>query len=111
MALLGGLYAEQQSASANKPHILSFATARAAANDTLVEVWNGATNAARRFLVDKDGKLYSDALTAGDLLYAVTGGISGVPRLDSLVIGSARQALFVNNGATAPEWAWVPRRL
>lgn len=104
MALLGGLQAELQSAAANKPHVLSFATARAAANDTLFEIWNGTTNASRKFLVDLDGKMYSAALTAGDLIYAVTGGVTGVRRLDSLAKGAAFQQLRMNSGATAPEW-------
>lgn len=98
-----GLAWEQPSASANKPHYVSFATARAAANDTLFEVWNGQTNAARRFAVDLNGKLYSSSLTAGDLPYGVSGGVSGLKRLDYLSIGAANEVL-VSTG-TAPAWS------
>lgn len=107
MALVFGLAAVHQSAVANRPHYVGYATPRSAANDTLFEVWNGDDNTARAFVVDKDGKLYSAALTAGDLVYAVTGGVTGVRRLDSLAIGTAGQALRVNAGATAPEWGAV----
>lgn len=104
MALIYGIRAEQQGAGANLPHIFSFATARSVANDTLVDFWNGATVATIKAAIDKDGKYYSNALTAGDVLYAVTGGVTNVRRLDSLAIGSAGQFLAVNSGATAPEW-------
>ncbi len=104
MALIYGIKAEQQGAGANIPHIFSFATARSVSNDTLLEVWNGSTVSTIKAAVDKDGKFYSNALTAGDLIYAVTGGVSNVRRLDSLAIGTAGQFLAVNSGATAPEW-------
>lgn len=107
MALLFGAYFEHQSASANKPHIFSFATSRGAANDTLWELWNGGTSAARKAAVDLNGKYYSAALTAGDMVYAVTGGVTSLKRLDSLAIGTAGQFLQVNTGATAPEWTSV----
>ena len=93
MSLLYGIKALQQSASANLPHILGFGTARSAADDTLFEIWNGAANTARAACVDLNGKYYSAALTAGDLLYAVAGGVSAVKRLDSLAIGTANQLL------------------
>ena len=113
MAILRGMEFEHQSAVANRPHKLGHATARAAANDTLFEVMNGDPDdtTKRKFVVDLNGKLYSAALTAGDLLYAVTGGVSSVKRLDALAIGAAYQGLRVNAGATAPEWAYAPRRL
>jgi hypothetical protein len=111
MSLLFGAKFLQQSATANRPHILGFNTARGAANDTLLELWNGPTNTDRKMLVDLNGKLYSAALTAGDLLYAVTGGVTGVRRLDSLPIGTAYHILRVNSGATAPEWVVGPRLL
>jgi hypothetical protein len=105
MALLYGAKFLQQQAGSNLPHVFGFGTVRSVADDTLLEVWNGATLAARVSAVDKDGKLYSAAATAGDLLYAVTGGVSSVRRLDSLAIGTAAQVLQVNTGATAPEWS------
>lgn len=50
--------------------------------------------------------------TAGDLAYA-----TGATALNRLAIGTARQVLRVNSGATAPEWAtmagftpYVPRK-
>jgi hypothetical protein len=104
MALLRGLKAIHQSAVANRPHILGHQTARSASNDTLCEIWNGPTNADRKFVVDKDGKPYSAALTAGDLLYAVAGGVTSVRRLDPLVIGTPYQTLRVNSAGNAPEW-------
>ncbi len=53
--------------------------------------------------IDKDGKFYSAALTAGDLLYGVTGGITNVRRLDSLAIGAANTVL--TSSGTAPQWS------
>lgn len=105
MSLLFGLKALQQDTDEANPHILGYATARVAANALLVDVWNAATSAGREFAVDLNGKMYSGALTAGDILYAVTGGVTGVRRLDSLAIGTANQVLRVNSGATAPEWS------
>ena len=105
MSLLYGLFALHQSAAASKPHILGFNTARTVANDLLLELWNGATAAGIKAAVDLNGKYYSAALTAGDILYAVAGGVSNVKRLDSLAIGTAEQVLTVNAGGTAPEWA------
>ena len=69
MALNYGLKVISPSAAANKPHILGFTTARSAANDTLFEVWNAATNAGIKAAVDLNGKFYSAAVSAGDLLY------------------------------------------
>lgn len=111
MPLLRGLKMISQDPDNNVPHILGFQIARAAANDTLFELWNGPTNTARKMLVDLNGKFYSAAWTAGDILRAVTGGISGVRRLDSLALGTAYQGLRVNSGATDIEWAGASQRL
>jgi hypothetical protein len=105
VATLGGLKFIQQSAADARSHILGFTVPRTTASDLLFDIWNGATSAGRKASVDLDGKFYSAALTAGDLLYAVTGGVTGVRRLDPLAIGTANQVLRVNAGATAPEWA------
>ncbi|MGE0451064.1 MAG: hypothetical protein AB7Q29_15940, partial [Vicinamibacterales bacterium] len=58
MAVLAmGMRFEHQSASSGKPHYLSYATARAVADDGLLEVWNGATSAGRVLRLNKDGQL------------------------------------------------------
>jgi hypothetical protein len=85
--------------------VFGFNTVRSTADDTLHEVWNGNSVSARVAAVDKDGKYYSGAATAGDLLYAVTGAVTSVRRFDSLAIGTQYQVLRVNSGATAPEWS------
>jgi hypothetical protein len=84
--------------------VFGFNTVRSTADDTLHEIWNGNSVSARVAAVDKDGKYYSGAATAGDLLYAVTGAVTSVRRFDSLAIGTQYQVLQVNAGATAPEW-------
>jgi hypothetical protein len=104
MSLLYGLKCIQQSTDEADAHIIGYNTARSGANAILFDIWNASTSAGREFTVDKDGKMYSGALTEGDLIYAVAGGITGVKRLDSLAIGTANQILHVNAGATAPEW-------
>ncbi len=104
MPLLYGIKAFQQQAGPGFPHVFGFNTVRSTSDDTLLEVWNGNASSARVHAVDKDGKLYSAAATAGDLLYAVTGGVGQVRRLDSLAIGTQYQVLQTNAGATAPEW-------
>ena len=103
MALLYGIKAIHQSAAANKPHISGFQTARTAADDTLHEWWNGATVSAIKAAVDKDGKWYSGALTAGDILYAVTGGVANVRRLDSLAIGAI--GTMLRSDGSIPAWS------
>ena len=103
MPLLFGAHFQQDNASDNKPHIFSFGTARTTASDTLFELWNGTSSASIRVAVDLDGKFYSNALTAGDMLYAVTGGVANVRRLDSLSIGSANKVLTTNG--TIPVWS------
>ena len=108
MSLIYGIEAIHQSASANLPHVLGFQTARTASDDTLFEVWNASTNAGIKAAVDLNGKYYSAAWTAGDIPYAVTGGVANVRRLDSLGIGTAYQVLQTNSGATAPEWTSSP---
>jgi hypothetical protein len=105
MALLYGAKFLQQQAGPNLPHVFGFGTVRSVGDDTLLEVWNGATDAARVNAIDKDGKLYSAAATVGDVLYAVTGGVTSVRRFDSLAIGTNGQVLTVNSGATAPQWS------
>ena len=102
--LLYGLRVQHQGAAAARPHELSFLHARTVASDLLLDVWNGATDAARVFALDLDGKAYSGAVAAGGMLYGVTGAVAGVRRLDALAIGAAYQVLRVNAGATAPEW-------
>lgn len=107
MSKLFGIHAEQNSTNEDKPHTLAYNTARTTANKLLFDLLNGSTVAARKACVDLNGKYYSAAATAGDLLYAVAGGVANVQRLDSLAIGTAGQALKVNAGATAPEWGAV----
>jgi hypothetical protein len=104
MALLYGAKFIQQSTDEADAHAFAYNTARSSADTLLLDVWNAATNAGREWSVDKDGKMYSGALTEGDILYAVAGGVTGVKRLDSLGIGTAGQILATNSGATAPEW-------
>jgi len=96
--------ATQGDADETKSHFLAYTTARTTANTILFDIWNAATNAGRKFTVDLDGKPYSAAWTAGDVLYAVAGSVTGVKRLDSLAIGTAGQVCHVNAGATAPAW-------
>jgi hypothetical protein len=103
MALLYGISAQQQSSNEDKPHTLSFLSARSSANKLLLDVLNGPTTAARKAAVDLNGKYYSAALTAGDILYAVAGGVTGVKRLDSLAIGAANTVL--QSSGTVPQWA------
>ena len=57
MSLAYGLKFTQQSPSANRPHILAFQTARTVEDDTLFELWNGPTSAAKKWAVDLDGVL------------------------------------------------------
>ena len=52
-----GIRAIQPLATASRPHVLGFATSRSIADDTLFEVWNGATSGALRAKVDLDGRL------------------------------------------------------
>jgi len=66
MALVYGIGALMQSTDEDKPHYLGYATARTSANKLTLDVWNGATNAARKSCVDLNGKYYSAALTAGE---------------------------------------------
>ena len=108
MALLYGAKFIHQSAVANRPHILGFQTARSAADDTLFEVWNAATVAGIKAAVDKDGKYYSAALTAGDILYGVTGGVANVRRLDSLAIGAVGKVLRSDGSIPAWSTATIP---
>src|SRR3990167_5982849 len=57
MALLYGLYAEHPSAAADKPHILSYATTRTVADDSVYEIWKGATDASQIFRISMEGQL------------------------------------------------------
>lgn len=52
-----GIKAIYPNTTANRPHILGFTTARSTANDTLVEIWNGSDNSARRLTLDLNGAL------------------------------------------------------
>src|SRR3990167_9967696 len=102
MALLYNLRAIGQKTDQTLFHSLGYATARTTANTQLFALWNGATAAGVKFTVDLDGKPCSAAWTAGDLLYAVTGGIANVRRLDSLAIGAA--GTILRSSGTAPAW-------
>ena len=44
-------------ATAGQPHILGFAAAETTADQEIFEIWNGSTNAARVFRMNKDGQL------------------------------------------------------
>jgi hypothetical protein len=103
MALTFGVRSVMMGAAANNPHVVGFEIARSAADDTLFEVWNGTTFVTRKFVVDLDGKLYSNAATAGDIMYAVTGGVTGVRRFDFVGIGGENQVLAVVGGV--PSWS------
>lgn len=105
MSILYGLKAIQGNAGSNLPFIFGFNTARSVANDDLLELWNGPTVAGIKFAVDKDGKSYSAAAVAGDILYAVTGGIANVRRFDSLAIGGA--ATYLRSTGAVPAWATI----
>ena len=102
MSLLYNLRAIGQKTDQTLFHSLGYTTARTTANTQLFALWNGATAAGVKFTVDLDGKPCSAAWTAGDLLYAVTGGIANVRRLDSLAIGGA--GALLRSSGTAPAW-------
>jgi len=102
VGLLYGAKFTSQATADSKPHIFAHQTARTTANDLLFDIWNAATSAGRKASVDLDGKYYSAALTAGDILYAVAGGVTGVKRLDSLAIGAVGKML--RSSGTAPSW-------
>ena len=103
MALLLGTKAIHPSAVANRPHILGYDTARSAAHDSLLEIWNGSTNASIKAAVDLNGKFYSNAWVAGDLPYIVAGGIANLKRMDTLAIGAANTVL--TSSGSAPQWS------
>ena len=90
-------------ADETKSHVLAYTVARSAATSLLFDLWNGATSAARKFGVDLNGKPVSAAYTAGDLLFAATGVIAGVRRIDGLSIGAVN-SVCVSTGS-APSWA------
>ena len=94
--------ATQGDADETKSHFLAYTTARVTPGSLLFDIWNAATNAGRKFTVDLDGKPYSAAWTAGDVLYAVAGSVTGVKRLDSLAIGAANTVM--TSSGTAPQW-------
>ena len=103
MALLYTCKWVGQGTDETKGHAVGYQTARAAANSLLFDFWNGSASSARKAAVDLDGKYYSAALTAGDLLYAVAGGVTSVKRLDSLAIGAANTVL--TSSGSAPQWS------
>lgn len=105
MSIAYGIKAVNQNAASNIPFIFGFNTARSVADDQLFALWNGPSSAGIKFTVDKDGKLYSAAAVAGDMLYAVAGGIANVRRFDSLAIGTAGK--FLRSSGTAPTWSTV----
>jgi hypothetical protein len=106
MALLYGAHFQQDNAGSNKPHILSFTIARTISDDTLLELWNGPTNASIKACVDYDGKYYSADWTAGDIFYAVTGGVANVGRMDSLAVGNPYEVLQISI-SDIPAWTNV----
>ncbi len=55
--MFSGIRAIHPSANSSRPHVLGFSTARTVADDTLLEVWNAATNAGRRLTLDLNGFL------------------------------------------------------
>lgn len=57
--MFGGLRAlhPNQTATAARPHIMGYSVARTTAGDTILELWNGPTNADRRLTLTKDGLL------------------------------------------------------
>ncbi len=69
MAILYGLEFQQQSSSADKPHILSFLSARSVADDGVFEVWNGLTNASRIFKLTWEGQIQVEDGTAAKPSY------------------------------------------
>jgi hypothetical protein len=100
MALQYGLYAESQQTDANVPHILSFATARTAAGDTLLEVWNGATNAARAWVLGLNGEQWSaDGSAAAPVYSFLSDPDSGFYRIGANNVGLAL------NGAKVVDYA------
>ena len=52
-----GLARLHPSAAADRPHYLGYATARTVADDSLFDLWNGATSAARVLRINKDGQI------------------------------------------------------
>lgn len=103
MAILYGFGWVQQGTDDSDAHYLGYNTPRAGANALLFDLWNADTSSGRKWSVDLNGKMYSAALTAGDILYAVAGGVSSVKRLDSLAIGAANTVL--TSSGTAPQWS------
>lgn len=98
MALNYGLKAIQQGSADSLPHILAFATARATANDTLFEVWNGSTSAARKFRVELDGKVVSSggAEFAGAVTLSSTLAVTGDTTVTGNIVqsGAAREIAY-----------------
>jgi len=95
MSLPYGASFEQPSASAAKPHIFSFATARSAGDDELFEVWNGPTSAARVLRINEDGQVQLADGTVGAPTLAPeddkdTGVyfVSGTPEVATAIAGS-----------------------
>lgn len=90
MALQYGLYAEQQGSGDNLPHILSFLNARATAGDTLFEVWNGSTSAARSWVLGLNGEMWSaNGSVAAPVFSFLSDPDSGLYRIGANNIGVA----------------------
>lgn len=117
MALLYGAEFISQTASANKPHILGFQTARSVAADTLFEVWNGPTNAALKFSVDKDGKVTGGSLFVGGTVPVSIGATDlvqvGQSDTSGVALGSTGfvKAISVSNAASPGAFGGVRARV
>lgn len=92
-----GLRFEHPSASSAKPHILSYATARSVADDSLLEVWNGSTSAARVLRLNKDGQVQLQQGAVGAPVLAPEGDkdtgfyfVTATPEVAVAVAGTKR---------------------
>lgn len=63
---LGALFEHPSTtATDDRPHTLSYATARSTTGHRLLDIWNGPTNSSRVFSVDKDGNAIVNKLYLG----------------------------------------------
>lgn len=65
MSFSYGLQALHPASAANKPHIAGYQTARTVADDPILELWYGSTNATRVLRVNLDGQMQGAAGTVG----------------------------------------------
>lgn len=113
MALNFGIKALQPGSAANLPHVLGFSTPRSTAGDTLFEIWNGSTNAAKVFSVDKDGKITGDGsgITALNASNLASGTVpparmgSGTPSASAFLRGDGAWASQIGPVAKATIYA------